>query len=397
MFFTFFFSSCVLGFCYRAAGAPVTSSTPALRFTSDGKFQVAVFEDLHYGEAEDLDWGPQQDVNSTRVMSEVLDTESPQLVVLNGDLITGENTFLENSTHYVDRIVAPLVARNLKWASTYGNHDSDFNISGEGILAREHTYTNSLTQSMVNTTNSGVSNYFLPVYPADTTIQTPELLLWFFDSKGGNYFQQRTLNGTEVPRPDWVDQSVVDWFVQENARLSQLYDCAIPSLAFFHIPVNAMLAFQNQGVSSTREPGINDDVPLAQQGQGALQGDATGAVAQYGGQDIPFMKALLATKGLMATFSGHDHGDDWCFNWNSTLPGMNFSGNGLDMCFGRHSGYGGYGTWTRGSRQILLTKESLGNSVETWIRLEDGSVSGRVSLNGTYGRDEYPAVIDSSS
>ena len=330
-------------------------------------------------------------------MNEVLDTESPQLVVLNGDLITGENTFLENATHYVDRIVAPLVERNLKWASTYGNHDSDYNISGEGILSREQMYSNSLTRNMVKTRNSGVSNYFLPVYPADTLVQTPEVLLWFFDSKGGNYFQQHTPNGTEIPRPDWVDQSVVDWFVNENARISQFYNRTIPSLAFFHIPVNAMLAFQNQGVSSRLEPGINDDVPLAQQGQGGLQGDAIGKVAKYRGQDVPFMKALLATQGLMATFSGHDHGDDWCFKWNTTLPGINFSGNGLHMCFGRHSGYGGYGSWTRGSRQIFLTKQTLGKSVGSWIRLEDGSISGKVSLNKTYGSDEYPPIADTSS
>lgn len=91
-----------------------------LRFAKDGTFQVCVFEDLHFGEAEDLDWGPQQDINSTRVMNSVLDSESPQLVVLNGDLITGENTYLFNSTYYVDRIVQPMVQRGLEWASTYG-------------------------------------------------------------------------------------------------------------------------------------------------------------------------------------------------------------------------------------------------------------------------------------
>ena len=51
-------------------------------------------------------------------MNTVLDVESPQLVVLNGDLITGENTYLANSTHYVDEIVQPLVQRGLSWAST---------------------------------------------------------------------------------------------------------------------------------------------------------------------------------------------------------------------------------------------------------------------------------------
>ena len=73
---------------------------------------------------------------------------------------------------------------------------------------------------------------------------------------------------------------------------------------------------------------------------------------------------------------------------------MNLTGNGLNLCFGRHSGYGGYGTWTRGSRQIVLSEATLGKSLETWIRLEDGSISGKVTLNSTYGIDRYPAVND---
>ncbi|KAI2906006.1 hypothetical protein CBS63078_3425 [Aspergillus niger] len=104
------------------------------------------------------------------------------------------------------------------------------------------------------------------------------------------------------------------------------------------------------------------------------------------------MEALLNTKGLLATFSGHDHGDDWCFKWDSKLPGMNLTGNGLNMCFGRHSGYGGYGSWTRGARQILLDERTLSTQLSTWIRLEDGSVSGSVNLNATYGEDAYAAV-----
>lgn len=94
---------------------------PALEFTEDGTFQMTIFEDLHFGEAEDTDWGPLQDVNTLKVMQTVLDSEATQLVVLNGDLITGENTFRENSTDYVDRIVAPIVEAGLPWASTYGS------------------------------------------------------------------------------------------------------------------------------------------------------------------------------------------------------------------------------------------------------------------------------------
>ena len=65
--------------------------------------------------------------------------------MLNGDLITGENAYLENSTVYIDKIVAPLVDRGLTWASTYGNHDSAFNLSREAIFAREHRWPNART------------------------------------------------------------------------------------------------------------------------------------------------------------------------------------------------------------------------------------------------------------
>lgn len=107
------------------------------------------------------------------------------------------------------------------------------------------------------------------------------------------------------------------------------------------------------------------------------------------------MQALLGTENLLAVFSGHDHGNDWCAKWDGRLEGMTLVGNGVDLCFSRHTGYGGYGSWTRGSRQV---KVSLGEDsedtvgIETWTRLEDGSVTGQVTLNATFGEDEYPEV-----
>jgi hypothetical protein len=76
---------------------------------------------------------------------------------------------------------------------------------------------------------------------------------------------------------------------------------------------------------------------------------------------------------------------------------MNVTGNGIVLCFDRHSGYGGYGTWTRGSRQILLDEKTLGSQTSTWVRLEDETISGKVTLNATYGQDHYPAVADTDT
>jgi hypothetical protein len=112
------------------------------------------------------------------------------------------------------------------------------------------------------------------------------------------------------------------------------------------------------------------------------------------------MKALVETQGLLGVFSGHDHGVDWCMKWSKDLPDNSpANGNGLKMCFNRHSGYGGYSDWARGGRQITIDETRLGgdNIVDTWIRLEDGSVSGRVSLNSTYGQDRYPTVVTTRS
>lgn len=79
--------------------------------------------------------------------------------------------------------------------------------------------------------------------------------------------------------------------------------------------------------------------------------------------------------------------------WEKDLPTNPTHGNGLSFCFNRHSGFGGYSNWKRGARQIIIEEGNLDKrEVETWIRLEDGSISGHVTLNSTYGTDQYEEV-----
>lgn len=401
-------------------GSSYVDSNPHIRLTPERTFHISIFTDLHFGEAEDTPWGPEQDRNSTRVMNAVLDAELPDssaslaasltsstssssstfldslilpswrdsywfsllswffessppepqpkrkdnanrnhLTVLLGDLITGENAHRHNATHYLDRIVAPLVQRGLFWATVYGNHDSDVNLERRVIFEREKRLYGaregrggSLTEDMVSgrgmkkegenearagllgggDEDVGVSNYYIPIFDYakdDTETRTeesegeaPVFILWFFDSRGGKRYHEQhqqddTINGGTQTRskseddtdlPNWVHAKVADWFLETNNRLVQKYGKEIPSLAFVHIPVSAMLAFQKsgnhndengdersrrrRGVDKHRNPGINDDVPLAAQGN------------EWGLQDVPFMKALLQVQGLLGVFSG---------------------------------------------------------------------------------------------
>ncbi len=140
-------------------------------------------------------------------MTSILNAESPQLVVLTGDLITGEQTNRSNSSLYVDRIVAPLMEQDVPWASVYGNHDSTMNLCPQDVFDREmNSSQDSLTQRMVSDPAAGYTNYFLPVFPHNESVDVPEVIVWFFDTRGGTWCpDDEDRSGT---RPDWVDQSV---------------------------------------------------------------------------------------------------------------------------------------------------------------------------------------------
>lgn len=88
---------------------------------------------------------------------------------------------------------------------------------------------------------------------------------------------------------------------------------------------------------------------------------------------------------------GHDHGNGYCCQHVDSE---------VHVCFGRHSGYGGYShkNWSRGARVYELKfsvdggdlKDAVGGSGSgigngnilewtSWVRLEDGSIVDRYS------------------
>lgn len=202
-----------------------------LNLGADGTFHIEIFSDLHYGENEST-FGILADLYSTALMRQVLFEERPNFVVLNGDLITGENTFAFNSTRYVDEIVAPLVQGGYSWASTYGNHDSKYNLSREALYANEKKYANAHTQHGPAGTD-GVTNYVLPVFPPTKTgsNQTPVALLWFFDSRGGSEYQSVPANEDKID--NYVSNGTVSWYRSTQASMQVRFR---PSLSLNILP-----------------------------------------------------------------------------------------------------------------------------------------------------------------
>lgn len=77
---------------------------------------------------------------------------------------------------------------------------------------------------MTDSSIPGVTNYYLLIY---SVAQQPVMIFWFLDSQGGR-------NG-DGQQPEYIDAKVVDWFIEENARLKEQFG-PLPSLVFFHIP-----------------------------------------------------------------------------------------------------------------------------------------------------------------
>src|SRR5262249_37851541 len=118
-------------------------------------------------------------------------------------------------------------------------------------------------------------------------------------------------SGTAVDDiPNWVAPETAAWFRRASAALHTVYG-GLPALAFVHIPPHVFRSSQRGGIDPARFPGVNDDVPLAFQGEGpSEEGGGQGAY-----DDAAFVEALAAETGLHSVYVGHDHGNAWCAPW----------------------------------------------------------------------------------
>lgn len=346
---------------------------PRIAFKPDGTFKITVFSDLHFGENPWDEWGPEQDRNSTKLMRKVLKEERPDYAVINGDLITGENTFKSNNTRLLDQIVKPLVEARVPFSTTQGNHDNQFNIThGEEIVHMQKTTPLSYSRLSPNGVGGagGDGNYWVPIY-RKATDRSPVLILWFFDSRGG----VKAAGSTKTtPLEDWVDESVGEWIKKETALMSALWGPAEnrAAVGFVHIAPHVAQTLQAD-LDNERNPGLNDDFL----GQGSVQDSNNLNPIPGERADTPFWNSLNGNiKNLRAIISGHAHGNEWCARDQD---------KDVIFCFNKHSGYGGYDRgWGQGVRNLVFQSPDPKEGIKTWIRFENGTTRAEVVLDDNY-------------
>ncbi|KAJ6634876.1 putative inactive purple acid phosphatase 16, partial [Pseudolycoriella hygida] len=327
---------CVTGY---SVNLKMQNEKPLIRFKEDGTLKIVNFSDLHYGEAPHTDWGPAADKKSSNVTKNILEMEHPDFVIFTGDLLTAEEMY-PNATEYFAILVAPLVEKNYRWASTYGNHDIGENMTRLDLLKAEQKFQQSYTLQM-NASLPGVTNYYLPIYPPDK--DEPVMIFWFFDSQGGRTDDGSTGKGQQ---PEHIDSAVISWFKEESKQVARQWGY-LPSLVFFHIPPIEYINIQEHINFNPICSGLVDDDVTPQDNNTGI------------------MQALWEVGDVQAVFVGHDHGNAWCCFYGK-----------IQVCYNRHTGYGGYGSWTRGARVVSLNLTNL-TEVNSYIRLEDGRIVDR--------------------
>ncbi|KAI8813936.1 Metallo-dependent phosphatase-like protein [Cladochytrium replicatum] len=329
---------------------------PRLRLNDRGEFKISLFADLHFGEEPSLDWGPAQDISTLNCLRTLLSLEEPDFVVLLGDQVTGE--FIPNATKYIDMLVQPLVEKNTKFSSTFGNHaDSGPNFARKDLLLAELQYDLSYSQ-LGPTTIHGVSNYWLPVYrhnASESGDDKPAFIMWFLDSNGNA--------STNSLDDKYIYSDQVSWFRHEHATITSKFSTCgtcdgknIPYLVFTHVPTSEFQIVQND-VKSFIPPrclGLKDEPYLSTQIK-----------------DEGFWPTVHEMKNVVSIYSGHDHGMDLKYSCCPTKDPN--STRSIQLCFARHTGYGGYGEWDRGTRVIVMSETDLWRRM-TYVRMENGSI-----------------------
>ncbi|MFI6424838.1 metallophosphoesterase family protein [Promicromonospora sp. NPDC050880] len=200
-----------------------------LRFGRDGKFKVVQFNDTQDDEKIDR--------RTLELMRAVLDDERPDLVVLNGDNITGGCDTPLEMRQAMNNVVQPMEERAIPWAVTFGNHDEDSTpdsgVDEADMLAFYRSYRHNVNgPTAPGVTGQGNSNVLI-----EGRDGRPAFNLWLLDS--GRYAPD-TLAGQDFdgyPHWDWLRMDQVKWYYDTSVQLERRYGRVIPSLMFIHIPL----------------------------------------------------------------------------------------------------------------------------------------------------------------
>ncbi|GHT25053.1 metallophosphatase [Bacteroidia bacterium] len=310
-------------------------SAADFRFNGNGKFKIVQVTDSH------IKADSEHSQSTIAMLNQVLDAEQPDLVFFTGDVVTGKPYKAG-----LDMILAPVISRKIPWALVFGNHDAEQDLSYEQLseLVQNEPLNVGNMKKLKNV--SGYGNYTLEI--KDKTGRKTAFVLYALDT------HQYSTQKPAVGGYGWVHFDQIRWYQERSDKYTRANaGTPLPALAFFHIP---LLEYRAVYLEKGRQiTGVQQEAVCSPEINTGL------------------FTAMLEKGDVMGTFVGHDHVNDYIFNYH-----------GIALAYGRWSGSKTtYGDLKNGVRVIEVTEGA--KSFDTWVRLNDEVVIDKVKFP-----DDFP-------
>ncbi len=334
-----------------SSGSSAESHQERLRFNVERTFKIVQFTDTQDTQ--------NTDPRTIALIGAVLEDQKPDLVVFTGDNIRGGDDGPKTPFDVVkaiDNIVSPVDDRNIPWLITFGNHDEESSVytglNADDQLKIYMSYPRNLNKPSPKGV-SGTGNMNALVYSSEGQSSVPVFNIWALDSgryapekiAGQTFDEEFLLGWTEMPDWDWIKPSQISWYTLTSEFLEKAFGKEIPSLMFFHIPLQEFRTMYENDEFKRQHPVLN----LAPQ---------HGVVGERNEDESPgplnsgLFSVLLDRGDVKGVFVGHDHNNDYVGNYF-----------GIYLGYSANAGFGTYGLGgadnnrLRGARVFVLNED----------------------------------------
>lgn len=291
-----------------------------LHFRKDGTFKIVQFTDTHIiglpGSGSEV---------AIQVIQETVAAEKPDLIIMTGDIVTGEpaEPCWEMLLSCLKEIGLPFIVLN-------GNHDTEQDMEYDRFTSMIVSTPGSLNR---RNRQGELADLAVEVKSRNGRVGT---VLYCLDSHANCFYPG-------IGGYAWITGDQIEWYRKMSDKFtSRNGGKPVNGLAFFHIPLQEYTAAYNEGKGPRSGIRLEHECP----------------------SDINsgLFRAILEQGDVMATFTGHDHDNDYIAPYK-----------GIYLGYGRFSG--GKTTYIDlmpGARLITLYENQ--RRFTSYIRLKDGRI-----------------------
>eukprot|EP01016_Furgasonia_blochmanni_P056425 TRINITY_DN9615_c0_g1_i6.p1 TRINITY_DN9615_c0_g1~~TRINITY_DN9615_c0_g1_i6.p1 ORF type:complete len:399 (+),score=70.17 TRINITY_DN9615_c0_g1_i6:61-1197(+) len=290
-----------------------------LRFTANGQYSILQITDLHLGPNLEADNG------TYHLISLLLNSTQPDLVVITGDLVTAGEWDKKSPDYFQtpwSKLEAIFAQHKQRYAIILGNHDTEGDLNCTEIMELDASSEWSVSQPGPRNVLGG-SNYLVQIESAYNKSH-PALNLWMFDSHDIGCENIQNSYGC-------VEKSQLKWYEDLSVEVEKKHGNSASSMhiAFVHIPLPEFVKVFNEA-EVFGEKDEWSSCPVVNTG---------------------LFELFRKRRDVRAVYVGHDHKN-------------HFGGEheGIELVYGLKTGYGSYGP-ALGARLMRFTEDPKSGEV----------------------------------